>query len=274
MTQKPLAQKATSNLPSVGAFCLTVPLYKEFTFDNEKGNPFYMLQYYEGTLDCHCMGCGRHSVFNRTEVPGYADRSHFRNYVFTLWFACSRDPQHKLSFVFRAHEGLLQKIGQFPSLADLSTPDLQKYRPVLGDERYRELARGIGLATHGVGAGAFVYLRRIFESLIEDARTVAAISADWDQANFDRSRMDEKIAILKPFLPPFLVENRSLYGILSVGVHTLPEADCLAAFPVVRLGIELILDDQLEKHEREQKIRHAKNSIAALGGALKNGAAT
>lgn len=86
----------------------------------------------------------------------------------------------------------------------------------------------------------------------------------WDEDLYRRSRMDAKIDLLKEHLPGFLVENRGLYGILSVGVHTLSEDECLAAFPAVRLAIELILDDRLEEHERDMKLKSAAQSIAAL----------
>ena len=166
--------------------------------------------------------------------------------------------------MFRAHRGVLQKIGQIPSLADLALPDLRKYRPVLGDDRHKELTRAIGLTTHGVGIGAFVYLRRVFESLIEEAHVTAKSEPNWDEAAYSRGRMDEKIAMLKELLPAFLVQNRGLYGILSVGVHTLSEEECLAAFPAVKLAIELILDELLEEHERQAKLASAAKSIAAL----------
>jgi hypothetical protein len=81
--------------------------------------------------------------------------------------------------------------------------------------------------------------------------------------------MDDKIAVLKQHLPKFLVENRSLYGIMSVGVHTLSEEKCLAAFPVVRVAIELILDEHLERHTRGKKIAAASKSISTLGTILK-----
>ena len=86
---------------------------------------------------------------------------------------------------------------------------------------------------------------------------------------FERSRMDGKIVMLKQHLPEFLVENRTLYGIMSVGVHTLSEAKCLEAFPVVRVGIELILDEHLEQHAQEKKISDATKEISALGATLK-----
>ena len=117
-------------------------------------------------------------------------------------------------------------------------------------------------------------MRRIFESLIDKAIQEANSEQDWDDEAFQKARMDEKISILKHHLPDFLVENRSLYGIMSVGVHTLSEADCLEAFPIVRVGIELMLDEQLEKHAREKKIAAATKGISALGKSLKENRTT
>lgn len=256
----------TSELPKFPPakdFCLTVPLYEQFQYDNEKQNGFFSLEQFEGTLDFHCPECGQHSVFTARK-NNYSTDSHYTNHIFSLLFRCSRNNSHQALFIFKAHRGILQKIGQTPSLADLALPDLRKYRKVLGPERFKELARAIGLTTHGVGVGAFVYLRRIFESLIGDAQSLASTDASWDEDAYSRARMDERIGLLKDHLPDFLVQNRSLYGILSVGVHTLSEAECLNAFPAVRLAIELILDDLLEQHERQVKLKSAAESIAAL----------
>lgn len=250
-------------LPSAKDFCLSIPLYEEIQYDNEKENSFFALEQFEGTLDFHCPDCGQHSVFTARK-NNYHRHSHYTNYIFSLLFNCSRNSGHQALFVFRAHKGILQKIGQFPSLADLALPDLRKYRQVLGDERFKELTRAIGLTTHGIGVGAFVYLRRIFESLIEGAHALASTEQGWDEEAYVRARMDEKIGILKEHLPEFLVQNRSLYSILSVGVHTLTEAECLAAFPAVRLAIELILDDLLDQNERQAKLKSAAKSLAAL----------
>ena len=260
-------------LPSPPDFCLTTPLYQAFRFNNEEENPFFSLEHFDGTLDMHCPECGRHSVFRIARKADYAARSYFSNYVFSLPFMCSRDNAHRAMFLFLAHQGVLQKIGQTPSLADLAMPDLKKYRSVLGNERFRELTRGIGLATHGVGVGAFVYLRRIFESLIESAHEAAKSDIDWIEEDYNRSRMEDRISLLKNHLPDFLVKNRGLYGILSVGVHTLTEDECLAAFPAVRLAIELTLDDLLDAQEKQAKVASAARSLEALkAGASRSGA--
>jgi len=256
-------------LPSPQDFCLKVPLYEAFRFNKDESNPFFGLEHFKDSLDCYCHGCGRHTVFNRMGEPQYREHHHRSNYIFVLCFTCSRDKSHQACFVFHSHQGIIQKIGQFPSLADLVIPDLQKYRSILGDESFKELTRAVGLASHGVGVGAFVYLRRIFETLIEKARQAAATEEGWDDKAFENIRMDEKLAMLKHHLPKFLVDNRTLYGIMSVGVHTLSEEKCLEAFPVVRVGIELILDEHLEKHAHEKKIVAAMKGISALGTSLK-----
>lgn len=264
MTNQKKSTAAEGTLPSPQDFCLSVPLYETFKFDEAKKNPFFQLEHFKDSLDIYCEECGRHSVFTRRNEVDYSDRTYFRNYVFGLSFSCSRNAAHQAIFVFLAHEGVLQKIGQAPSLADISVPDLRKYRLVLGDDRFRELTRGIGLASHGVGVGAFVYLRRVFEWLIEKAHSEASKDTEWFEENYSRARMDEKINLLKDHLPEFLIQNRGLYGILSIGVHTLTETECLSAFPAVRLAIELILDDLLKKHERQSKVKAAAKSLEDL----------
>ena len=263
MSTEKTARSKLPALPSAKDFCLSVPLYERFEYDDEKNNGFFEVEQFEGTLDFHCLECRQHSVFT-VRKNNYSTNCYYTNYIFSLQFACSRNASHRALFLFRAHKGIIEKIGQFPSLADLALPDLRKYRPILGETRFKELTRAIGLTTHGVGVGAFVYLRRIFESLIEQAHQSAVSDQGWDEDTFVRARMDEKIGMLKEHLPKFLVENRSLYGILSVGVHTLSEEDCLAAFPAVRLAIELILDDLLEEHERQSKLKEAAQSLASL----------
>lgn len=249
--------------PSPKDFCLTVPLYEQFLFDNTEIDPFFSLEYFDGTLDFYCPECKRHSVFS-VNKNSYERKFKVSNYTFNLLFFCSRNYAHQALFIFKAHQGILQKIGQTPSIADLTLPDLRKYQKVLGEEGFRELTRAIGLFTHGVGVGAFVYLRRIFESLIEGAHVAVSADQKWDEEVYKLARMDNKIELLKEQLPKFLVQNRNLYSILSVGVHSLTESDCLAAFPAVRLAIELILDDLLEEKERQAKLKSATQSLAAL----------
>ncbi len=160
------------------------------------------------------------------------------------------------------------KIGQYPSIADLHISQVKNYDKILNKEQLKEFTRSIGLAANGVGIGSFVYLRRIFESLIEDAHQLAAKDGVFNEDKYTRARMDEKIEILENYLPQFLVENKMLYSILSKGIHELSENECLINFETVRVGIELILDEKLIKHDRDTKIAEAKKRISNTGTEL------
>jgi len=192
------------------------------------------------------------------------------NRFFTLQFRCLRECGQILGFVFQFKDGMLTKIGQYPSFADLAASEIEKYRKTLGNH-YLEFRKAIGLAAHGVGIGAFVYLRRIFERLIEEAHQEAMDLSDWDEEAYTRSRrMDEKISLLKHLLPDFLIESRVIYSILSKGIHELSEEECLSRFFIIKTGIELILDEKIKKQERERKINEARKAIQNLSDSMKN----
>jgi hypothetical protein len=119
-----------------------------------------------------------------------------------------------------------------------------------------------------VGIGSFVYLRRIFEDLIEEAHQKEVSVEGWDEDAYIKSRMNERIGLLRKHLPDFLVLNRELYSILSVGVHSLTEEDCLAYFETVKLGIELILEEKAEKLAKEKRLEEATSKISQLKSTL------
>lgn len=269
-----MENKEPEQLPDMVDFCLNVPLYKTFYFD--KDNELHQekldeIYYFDGGhLDCFCNECNKESVFH---PKGKESDQHFivryKNAVFEHVFSCTRDNTHKLFFLFRFQNWSITKVGQHPSLADLSAVEIRKYRKVLGNEGYAEFNRAVGLVTHGVGIGAFVYLRRIFEKLIEEAHQREMPTNGWDEGSYQKAHIEEKITLLKNSLPNFLVENKSLYSILSKGIHELTESECLGAFPITRLGIELILDEKLEKLERDKKIKGASKDISDLAKKLK-----
>jgi hypothetical protein len=135
---------------------------------------------------------------------------------------------------------------------------------------YSELSKAIGLASHDIGVGSFVYLRRIFESLIEDARKEASKEVEWNADEYKAIKyMDEKIRYLKKYLPEFLSKNSVIYSILSKGIHELSENDCLTHFEVVKTGIELILDEKIIQAEKKKKIEVAEKAIQEVHQTVK-----
>ena len=174
------------------------------------------------------------------------------------------------SIFYDAEKRLLLKIGQYPSIADFHIYEIKQYDKLLSNDVLKEFTKAIGLAANGVGIGSFVYLRRIFENLILESFEEAKQEGKVEEETFSRSRMDEKIGLLEDYLPPFLVENKSIYSILSKGIHELDENTCLKYFEFMKVGIEIILDQKLEKKKQKEKEEEAKKSILQLNGKLKS----
>lgn len=280
-------------IPTPTEFLLGTPLYARTPYEEEEVWDVLKILYFGGTYDSYCTKCRRESTFQvvAQERPPEFVRNLAQEKlqakhgvapklpplqvgVYRVHARCARTSSHTQDFlclvdheVIPSESGpptvrrILQKIGQQPSYGDLHLAQVKKYTHVLSTSQLGELTRAIGLASHDVGIGAYVYLRRIFEGLVDEAHMVAMCDPGWSEEQYQRSRMSERIALLKSHLPTFLVEHPGMYSLLSKGIHELSEEDCLKHFETLRLGIELILDERLEQRERERKIAAAKAAI-------------
>ncbi len=289
-------------------FLRDVALYSKQMVDADVLVATLELLYFNGfAFDAWCVSCGKESTFTiRSYIaasiaanpllqaiggpqsgPVQFEFPNLIQYLRWLNFACSRNTDHKLSFVcdlleakhemrnLRTAPGsnpaqirvvtqyALEKVGQQPAPADMALGEIAKYAKSLSKKQFGEFNRAVGLVAHDIGIGSFVYLRRILEDLIDDAA-----SSRPHIEGFERMRMAEKIGALSEHLPPFLVENKVLYGILSKGIHELDEAECLAAFGSCKVAIELILDEHIAIKERRKKEAEASNALNKLNSQL------
>lgn len=259
--------------------------------DLEEIEKFLSKSEYSGnTIDCYCVDCGTRRVFEYVqsevheqigmrvfltdaEVKGRKPKRQevyesYLNRRYVLTYRCTRDRAHSILFDLITTNDRIIKIGQYPTVADLVIPEIQKYKSVLGGQ-YGEFSKSIGLAAHGIGIGSFVYLRRIIEKLVfdkyEQAKDVLGVSAE----DFEQLKFDNKIDLLKDYLPITLVKNKNVYGIVSKGIHELAENECREMFPYIRAGIELILDDLLAQKERAKKEKLFETFVAQKTGELR-----
>jgi len=232
---------------------------------------------YAGHLDLYCIQCGMDSVFKPSDrgapialmasrpIPT-SERVGFaiEQGTHTKRFACTRNRLHPASVTFVVlAPNTVVKVGQYPSREDRSRAEARKYRSLGID--HDELTRASGLAAHGIGIGAFVYLRRIFERQMSAAAAKkTAAETSWDTTAWGALRVEDKIKALAGYLPAFLVENRTLYGILSKGLHELAEEDCARHFPAVDLAIRMILDEVLAAREAKEKQEEAKRALSKI----------
>lgn len=184
-----------------------------------------------------------------------------------LEYICSMNEEHHLDYIVLATDNSMMKIGQYPSIADMTFPELDDYKHVISKEDRKELGTAIGLYASGVGAGSYVYLRRILERLVYQAKEAAADTIDSEM--FEQARVAEKIKMLEGYLPDILVKNTTIYGILSKGIHELSEEECRKYFPVVKECIYQILG-MWESERRKQVDEVALNkALSAISSSIK-----
>lgn len=263
---------------TIEEFLLRAPLYAIFGLNAEcwdKAARDLFVSHFK--IDGHCPSCGRDTTYQATDsvfgpgVPPKLQYQQVKDEVFEIQIECARVTSHVLTFYILKMGDTLQKVGQWPSLADIALDELKEYKALLKGDNGTELHKAIGLAAHGVGIGSFVYLRRIFERLISEAFEEHKDAEGWSTEVFYRQRMPEKIAQLKAFLPEFLVKNRAVYGILSKGLHELTEEECRAYFEPIKMAIFVMLRREKERREREKIEEDLAKSIAQIAGSQSSG---
>jgi hypothetical protein len=200
-----------------------------------------------------------HGGFSRSERTHWAGE-------FKLRISCTREPLHSAVFHFvsskntkkksdaenEAAKASIVKIGQTPSLADFESGDLSGLEKGLTQTQRDDFVRAIRTASHGFYIAACVYYRRVFESIIEDAKQSYMSKHGltvWSEFE-DASSTADRIKLLKSELPGFLFEHPHFYKLLSMAVHTLTEKECGEEIQKIKETIEHIVRDRIIQRER------------------------
>lgn len=204
---------------------------------------------------------------------------------FQLITQCSRDPSHIATYYLdtgklsnksatkpkhgdsvkdvtaettpqEAERSFIQKVGQTPSLFDFQKTVLGSLSAGLTKEQANDFVRAIQTHSHGYHVASCVYLRRVFESMLDAAKVhhmEAHELTKWDE--YDSGKTSQKIQLLKQYLPDFLVDHPHLYTLLSLGVHELSEQQCSEEFENLRTAIDIIIREQIaDANERKRKV--------------------
>ena len=183
-------------------------------------------------------------------------------------FYCSMCDEHKIDYIVRTDGNKMTKIGQYPSTASLTFPELDTYKKIIDIDMMKELKLALGLYANGVGAGSYVYLRRIFENILDLAKDKAIKNNELSEEEYKKARMNEKIQMLKEYLPKAINDNKQIYGIVSKGIHELSEEDCIKHFPVLKTCIFMILKQWNDISEREKLEKEMLKSLNDINSKL------
>ena len=197
---------------------------------------------------------------------------------FTKSVNCLHDSNHKQKFIYKLEiqketnkeaKLILQKIGQDPSNVEFFNYNIRnKYSAY---KNYKNIESDLNKAVisyeNNFSVGGFIYLRRVLEKIVDyKYDEVKEHLKNDEKVKYEnkKTKFKEKIDILKNELPQHLIENKCIYNILSAGVHSLTEEECLKYFPVVKNSVYLILDELLEIQKRNKlndEIKKQLNSI-------------
>ena len=154
------------------------------------------------------------------------------------------------------------KIGQYPSFASKEKVELKKYKNLkIVKKYYIELMRSVDAYSQHMGIAAFVYLRRIYEHIVETEYSKLSIEKN-EKASFDEKMkaVDKEIHII----PDVLASQKSkIYSVLSKGIHEYDEDECYEMYPVIRNVILFILNRYLAQKEEKKLQEDARKLLAS-----------
>lgn len=224
---------------------------------------------FEGDVDAYNSASGFDTTYEiYSSRIDYNDNDYKGFYTVTL--TCKRKGEDKLRFFVFKNSEIVIKLGQYPSLADVQFAEIgKKYNQFLSEQELKDFKKAIGLAAHGYGAGSFVYLRRIFENLINKTFKTNKSTIKTSEDDFRKMWMVNKVELLRDYLPSQLLEMKSVYKILSKGVHELSEQECLKYFPALKLSIELILEQKIEIEAKRKRDKEVKRQLEKINKEIK-----
>jgi len=205
------------------------------------------------------------TVFNYPDIE--PSNKNISNCMHSLDYVCTCNPNHILNFYFHIEGSLITKIGQYPKTAVLKYPKRNRYDNIL-KQYAEEYKTSLQEASNGVGIGSFVYLRRIIEFLVEEIHQQLTTKPDWDEEAYKKLDFKDKMELCnsrEPFMPSQLLPYRGLiYSVLSKGIHSFEEDECIALFPSLQVIIERLLEHQLERKKSNDTLGDAIKKINAL----------
>lgn len=226
-------------------------------------------------MEAFCDKCGKERIFKcynkdgiksikgelleNTPQPTQTSREPYKSkeHFIDLEFVCDYcEDIHRISIKVTIENAM--KYGQYPSYARERVYEVVKYKNIIS-KYYTELTRAINLYSQKYGIAAFVHLRRIFEHLID-------IKCKKYNVTTEGKRFQEKLKLVEDneqVIPiEFETEKNMIYSVLSKGVHEYEEEECYELYPTLEYIIMSILDIELEKKNRNKKIKEIKKQIA------------
>lgn len=161
----------------------------------------------------------------------------------------------------------IQKVGQFPQTTLLAERKSVLYKSVLRriNDSFIDYSNAEKSKANGLVVGAYDYLRRVFENMINYYLKKNNIILS------DNPRAKEKIKAvefefnskIRKFLAP-------LYGALSIGIHELSEEECQKHYEQLKAIIDIQLEYIKENDDMEKQLSESSKALNELNALYGN----
>ena len=214
-------------------------------------------------------GAGRLSIDNGAILglqPPYDKTELLNNHIWYIhyFFSCTNNDSHNYHMIISVelNDGrfIVRKVGQNPSMLTIKGFDFDKYKKELEKiNAYNDYKKADLCNAEHFYVGAYAYLRRIFEKMINRYLTGLEIKYN---------HMNTKIDVTKDkFNPRIQKMLKNLYGILSVSIHELDEEKSKEYYEYLKA----IIDIQLEYEKTEDEKENQTKSLEATLNKIKAG---
>lgn len=263
--------KSSSEL-QVEDWLLKLAIHQPFEITSGAQSVVKSILTYAGTLDMYCPACAKMSTFKgdiSTETENISQSEKFAangfnvsssfwlHTVFSKQLSCTR-AGHAATFYFHIDDGKLFKVGQYPSLADITFGDFSEYLPILGEEKINEFNLAATLAANGAGLGALVYLKRVLNYLLD----MTVQRAEVEQSKYQSVTIAAKVLLLADFLPASFKQHADVFSVLDQDDARLTNEQSLSATSIFSAMIVMLADEnvsELQRAANEDAVQQAIN---------------
>ncbi|HEY3299378.1 MAG TPA: hypothetical protein VGJ90_01270 [Methylophilaceae bacterium] len=246
--------KSSSEL-QVEDWLLKLAIHQPFEITSSAQSVVKGILTYAGTLDMYCPACAKTSTFKgdiSTETENISQSEKFAangfnvsssfwlHTIFSKQLSCTR-VGHVATFYFHIDDGKLFKVGQYPSLANITFGDALKYLPVLGEEKIKEFNQAITLAADGAGLGALVYLKRVLSYLLD----MTAQQTKLEQSKYQTVDIATKVLLLEDSLPDSFKHYIEVFSLFNKNDISLTDLECLKATSLITAMIVMLADEKV-----------------------------
>lgn len=260
----------------IKSFLETAPLYSWREFKKPRVNRASL---WINEIDAYCDVCEQHRPFQDLRSRGGGSGlaiSELKSGTSYFTFSCvscrKARREYLVEQVLDEENIRLQKYGELPRSKLVRNRTLQKFLK----EDLENYEKAVICLSHEYGIAAFAYFRRVVENNISrllDLVQQDALSSGSEQPTLDAiaelrkdTPMSEKIKIANLALPSHLKPDGlnplgRLYQVLSEGVHSLSEAECLTKAKATSECLTFLVSELASRQEHRARFKSMVGSL-------------